>query len=125
MDKTVTFEEIRKNQRNLMMDLDFSQFTELIDIEPKAGSHLIHSMSEPFSEEDIEDYVLRNWMEHFEMHFHQLHASGHMSKDQLIEMIKYIQPRRTIPVHTENQALFKSYFKNVAKIEKGKQYYLK
>jgi len=32
------------------MDLDFFQFAELIDIKPEKGSHLIHSMSEPFSE---------------------------------------------------------------------------
>src|SRR5208283_2810716 len=55
MDKMVTHQYVHKNQSKLIMDLDFYQFAELIDIKPKAGSHFIHSMSEPFSEEDIED----------------------------------------------------------------------
>lgn len=124
MDKMVTHEFIRKNQKSLIMDMDFSQFAELIDIKPKPGSHFIHSMSEPFSEEDIEDQVMHNWMEHFKMHFHQLHASGHMSKDQLVDLINYIQPQRAFPVHTENQLLFKSYFNNMQTIEIGKEYVL-
>jgi mRNA degradation ribonuclease J1/J2 len=81
-------------------------------------------MSEPFSEEDIEDQVMHNWINHFKMHFHQLHASGHMSKDQLIEMVKEIKPKKAFPVHTENQQLFKTYCNNVQIIEQGKPYKL-
>ena len=77
-------------------------------------------MSEPFSEEDLEDQVMHNWIEHFKMNFHQLHASGHMTKDQLVEMVNYIQPKLTFPVHTENQELFKSYCSNIQLIEQGK-----
>lgn len=80
MSKMVDCKYVRKNQRKLIMDLDFFQFAELIDIKPEEGSHFIHSMSEPFSEEDIEDQVMHNWLNHFKMHFHQVHASGHMSK---------------------------------------------
>jgi len=80
MDKMVDSEYVHKNQRKIIMDLDFYQFAELVDIKPEAGSHLIHSMSEPFSEEDIEDTVMHNWLNHFKLSFHQVHASGHMSK---------------------------------------------
>jgi ribonuclease J len=125
MDKMVTYDYVRKNQKSLIMDLDFTQFTELIDIEPNAGSPFIHSMSEPFSEEDLEDQVMHNWIDHFKMIFHQLHASGHMNKEQLVEMVNYIQPKRAFPVHTENQELFKSYCHNMQTIEKGREYILK
>lgn len=125
MNKIVTHEYIRKNQKNLIMDLDFTQFAELIDIKPKSGSHFIHSMSEPFSEEDIEDKVMHNWIDHFKMHFHQLHASGHMNKQQLVEMVNYIQPKRAYPVHTENQELFKSQCNKIQTIKQGKQYVIK
>ena len=124
MDKMVTHEFIQKNQSMLIMDLDFYQFAELIDIKPKHGSQFIHSMSEPFSEEDIEDQVMHNWVDHFKMHFHQLHASGHMNKDQLVELIKYIAPKRVFPVHTENQELFRNYWENVQTIEYGQRYIL-
>ncbi|MGB8779888.1 MAG: MBL fold metallo-hydrolase [Candidatus Bathyarchaeia archaeon] len=124
MDKMVTHEFIHKNQGKLVMDLDFYQFAELIDIKPEPGSQFIHSMSEPFSEEDIEDAVMHNWIDHFRMHFHQLHASGHLNKDQLVDLINCIQPKQVFPVHTENQQLFGHYFKNAQTIEYAKEYSL-
>jgi len=124
MNKKITHDEVNKNQRHLIMDLEFAQFTELIDIKPDAGSHFIHSMSEPFSEEDVQPEVMQNWMTHFKMHFHQLHASGHISKNQLLEMIDYIKPKRLFPVHTEKQELFKKYCKNSCTLETAKEYTL-
>ena len=113
MNKLVNHDYVRKHQKNLIMDLDFTQLTELLDIKPKAGSHFIHSMSEPFSEEDVQDDVMHNWIDHFKMQFHQMHASGHMSKDSLVEMVNYIQPKKAFPVHTENARLFKETCRNV------------
>jgi len=124
MDKMVTCKFVHKNQSRLIMDLDFYQFAELIDIKPPRGSHFIHSMSEPFSEEDIEDEVLHNWLDHFGMQFHQLHASGHMNKKQLEEFVEHIKPKHVFPIHTENQRLFKEKCKNVQTVEYGKQYIL-
>jgi ribonuclease J len=124
MNRMVTHDDVRKNQNGLLMDLDFYQFTELIDIKPKPGSQFIHSMSEPFSEEDIEDGVMHNWIDHFDMHFHQLHASGHMNKEQLVQAINHIQPKRVFPVHTENQQLFKQYCDNVQILEREKEYFV-
>jgi ribonuclease J len=121
MDKIVTYDYIAKNQKNVIMDLNFNQFTELLDIKPAPGSHFIHSMSEPFSEEDIEDRVMHNWMDYFKLNFHQIHASGHMSKDQLIDTVTEINPKRVLPVHTENQHLFRQYFSNCQKTEPEKQ----
>ena len=125
MDKMVNCEFICKRQSKLMMDLDFNQFTELVDIKPQAGSHFIHSMSEPFSEEDIADTVMHNWLDHFKLHFHQVHASGHMSKEDLVDMVKEIQPKQAFPVHTENQKLFKTYCGNMQTIEQEKAYLLR
>jgi ribonuclease J len=124
MDKMVTHEDVHKNQSKLVMDLDFYQFAELIDIKPNPGSHFIHSMSEPFSDEDITDEVMHNWINHFKMDFHQLHASGHLNKDQIVDLISYIQPKQVFPVHTENQQLFKNYTSNVQIIEHGEEYVL-
>jgi len=124
MNKMVNSEYVHKQQKNLIMDLDFYQFAELVDIKPQPGSHFIHSMSEPFSEEDIEDQVMHDWLDHFKMQFHQVHASGHMSKNQLIETINEIQPKRVFPVHTEHQDLFKNFCSQTQEIEQGKEYLL-
>ncbi len=124
MEKMATYEFVHENQSKLVMDLDFYQFAELIDIKPSPGSHFIHSMSEPYSEEDIEDQVMHNWLNHFKMEFHQLHASGHLNRDQLTSLINYIKPKRIFPIHTENQRLFKKTSSGVQTIEYGKEYTL-
>jgi len=124
MSKMVTAEYVHENQSDLIMDLDFYQFGELIDIKPDEGSHFIHSMSEPFSEEDIEDQVMHNWLNHFKIKFHQLHASGHLSRKELTEMIKQINPKAIYPVHTENPALFRKIDKKTVIAKKGKPYRL-
>jgi mRNA degradation ribonuclease J1/J2 len=80
-------------------------------------------MSEPFSE-DIEDEVMHNWLDHFEMRFHQLHASGHMNRQQITGLINYVKPRRLFPIHTEDQHLFKKLSQPVQTIEYGKKYKL-
>jgi ribonuclease J len=124
MDKMVTYEFVHENQSRLIMDLDFYQFAELIDIKPDSGSHFIHSMSEPFSEEDIEDQVMHNWLDHFKMRFHQLHASGHMNRQQITDLIKYVKPKKVFPIHTENQQLFKKNCKNLQTTKYGRKYTL-
>ena len=124
MDEMVTFEFVHKNQSRLIMDLDFYQFAELIDIKPSPDSHFIHSMSEPFSEEDIKDQVMHNWLDHFKVRFHQLHASGHMNRQQITSLIKHIKPKRIFPIHTEKQQLFKKISENVQTIRYGKEYTL-
>jgi len=124
MEKMVTHEFVHKNQGKLVMDLNFYQFAELIDIKPMQGSHFIHSMSEPYSEEDIEDEVMHNWLNHFKIQFHQLHASGHLNRDQLIDLTNHIQPKKIFPIHTENQQLFKKNCKGIQTIESGKEYIL-
>jgi ribonuclease J len=81
-------------------------------------------MSEPYSEEDIEDEVMHNWLNHFKIQFHQLHASGHLNRDQLIDLANYIQPKKIFPIHTENQQLFKKNCKGIQTIKCGKEYIL-
>ncbi len=122
MDKMVNYKFVHEHQGEIIMDLDFYQFAELIDIRPDPDSHFIHSMSEPYSEEDIEDEVMHNWLRHFKIKFHQLHASGHMNRHQLTALINYIEPKQIFPIHTENQRLFKAIHKNVHLVKLGKRY---
>jgi ribonuclease J len=79
-------------------------------------------MSEPFSEEDIEDRVMQNWLTHFGITFHQLHASGHLNKNELTDMITRMNPKIIFPIHTENPRLFKKKFNNTIIIRKQKPY---
>ncbi|MCW4040458.1 MAG: hypothetical protein NWE83_06875 [Candidatus Bathyarchaeota archaeon] len=122
MDKLVTGQYVQDHQSHLVMDLGFNQFGELIDIQPQRGSPFIHSMSEPFSEEDIEDQVMRNWLQHFGITFHQLHASGHLTRQELTAMITQIRPDRVFPIHTEQPHLFQTLPFPVTTVQQGHTY---
>jgi ribonuclease J len=124
MAKMVDSAYVHAHQRDLVMDLGFFQFGELIDIQPERGCHFIHSMSEPFSEEDIEDAVMHTWLNHFGIQFHQLHASGHLNRQELTTMIERIRPQHVYPVHTEHPELFTRSFDNAVQVEPQRAYAL-
>ena len=79
-------------------------------------------MSEPFSEEDIEDQVMHNWLKHFGITFHQLHASGHLNRQELTAMITQIHPDRVFPIHTEQPHLFQTLPFSVTTVQQGHTY---
>jgi len=113
LDKAVNFHYVNKNQAKVIFNLDLVGFTELIDIRPSDGGHFIHSMSEPFSEEDLDKEVMHRWLDHFDLKFHQIHASGHCPSKDLSELINQIQPKRLMPIHTEHPELFTQLFRNL------------
>ena len=109
----LTADDIKKRPTEYILQVDFWHLTELIDIEPPKGSPFIHSKSEPFDEEDIADVVLDNWLRRFNLVRHQLHASGHMSEQEIAEMVTKIRPRIVIPVHTQHPDRFARFSRNV------------
>ncbi|MCW4014426.1 MAG: MBL fold metallo-hydrolase [Candidatus Bathyarchaeota archaeon] len=124
LDRLVTAEEVKRFPTRYLVNLDFYSFTELIDIRPEAGSHFIYSMSEPFTDEDLEEEVLHNWLDHFGLKYHQLHASGHMSKGDLREALEIVNPGTVYPVHTEGAERFRDIFGSVVPPVKGRTYSL-
>jgi len=97
---------VRKHQAGLILHTDFFQLTELIDILPEKDSLFIRSKSEPFEEDDLQEEVLKKWVEWFKLDFRQAHASGHASMPEIFGMVDRISPGVVIPVHTEHPELF-------------------
>lgn len=111
----VNFDYVHENQSKVLLYLGFYHFAELVDIRPSPGGHFIHSRSEPMSEEEPEARVMPNWLEHFKLQFHQIHASGHCSKEEIEETLRKIRPNVVYPIHSEYPELFKS-FKGIGKV---------
>ena len=89
-----------------MLALDLAHFPELFDLRPPSGTPFIHSMSEPFSEDDVDDRVMHNWLDHFGLTFHQMHASGHASGAELLEILHRVGAKTVYPIHTEHPEAF-------------------
>ena len=116
--------EIRKNQEKYILCFSFYDLNELLDIEPLEKSSYIYSSSEAFGEEDYFSFErLLNWLEFFKLDVYGikrtengidfpkgLHASGHVSGNDLFKVIENIDPERIIPVHTTNPEWFRKNF---------------
>ncbi len=123
LSKCVDSNYVASHQNECILELDFFQLTELIDVQPKGGA-CIHSMSEPFEEDPISqvsDQVLHNWTDAFNFSYHQLHASGHASMQEILEFVKQINPKKVLPVHTHAPELFKKSGVEAIQAEKGKK----
>jgi ribonuclease J len=100
----------------------------LNDIKPKGGTY-IHSSSEPYDEEQIIDFKrLYNWLSFYRLDIrgfkikktedediqvemeNGFHSSGHMTIDEIKEMVDEIKPKTILPVHTSNPKWFKDEF---------------
>ena len=106
LDDAIDAALVTRRGSKVLLQLDLAQFPEMIDIRPPKGSPFIHSMSEPFSEEDVDHDVLLRWLDHFGMGYHQLHASGHCSGPELLDIVRTMAPGTVFPIHTEHPKAF-------------------
>jgi len=118
--KMIKAEDIAKDQKRYLMHMGFNKLIELVYIQPKDADY-IYSSSEHFlegEENEEERKVLENWMEHFKVRFHKAHCSGHASKKDIAHIIKEIDPKILIPIHTDDPGAFKAIHKDVRLPEK-------
>jgi ribonuclease J len=122
LDDAVDAPWVKHHGSELLLSLEMSHFAELIDLRPDPGSPYIHSMSEPFSEDDVDDQVLHHWLDHFGLSFHQYHASGHASGPELESIVKALRPETVYPVHTEHPEAFQGWAARTVSPELGTTY---
>jgi ribonuclease J len=106
-DKLVRASEIHEHPERFIVQLDFYDLNELIDIDAPPGGTCFLMKTEPFDDDgNIERKVLDNWMARFDLRLVEAHSSGHASGADLVSMIDRIKPRLLIPVHTESPGSF-------------------
>jgi ribonuclease J len=107
-ENTVNYKDIKENPNEYIFGCDFFELKELIDIKPENGLY-IWSKTEPFNEEMTIDFEkVKNWINHFNLKLivKGMHGSGHANGNEIIEMIREIQPEKLYPIHTEKKELF-------------------
>jgi len=122
LDEAIDAAEIRARGERYLLALDLLHFPELIDLRPPRGTPFLHSMSEPFSEDDVDDRVMHNWLDHFGLAFHQMHASGHASASELLAIVRSVRAANVYPIHTEHPEAFGSSDAGVRLAELGVRY---
>ncbi len=118
----VRCDHLRRDRGDYLIYLDFFSLGELIDIEPPAGSVMLHSQTEPFNEEMEFDFErLRNWLNRFGIRYEHAHSSGHIYGDRLREVIQELSPEVLIPIHTEHPEAFAGLAQEVLIVEDGEE----
>ena len=103
----ITYKELQKNPEKYVVSMNMWEIKQLIDIQPKQAIW-IKSSCEPFNEEmEIDEERKRHWLDHFNIKEYSAHASGHASGLELTDLIKQIQPKTLIPIHTQHPTYFK------------------
>jgi len=108
LDGALAASDVRAHGERYLLALDLTHFPEMIDLRPPKGSPFVHSMSEPFSEDDVDDRVMHNWLDHFGLRFHQMHASGHASGHELRTIVRDLGAAHVYPIHTEHPEAFRA-----------------
>ncbi len=122
-DNIMTAEEIKKNQSDLIVFLNFWNFGHMIDIQPEPGSVFVHSLSEPFNEEmAISHEREEKWIEHFKLEALHAHCSGHASGPELKEEIEKINAKKIFPIHTEHPGMFRALSSKTKMVKYAKEY---
>jgi ribonuclease J len=118
----LNYRDIKSAQNEYMLYCSYFMLNELIDIKPNVGSKYIRSVCEPFDEEmALDERRVRNWLSLMSLDGpHQIHASGHASGPELFEALERINPKKILPIHTENADLFQNRFSQNIRVELGK-----
>ena len=90
--------ELRRRKGNLVMCFRNSMIQELADTGCLEGARLIYSLWPGYLERSEPD--LRSWCTDHGVAFEVIHTSGHADARDLERLVKGINPRQLVPIHT-------------------------
>ena len=118
----VTPRDLRRDQAGYVCCFSFLDINELIDVRPEPGGLYLYSSSEAYGEEQrIDIRRLLNWLEFYGLRSigvpdpttgrareggQGLHASGHATGPDLLDVVRTISPRVLVPIHTEHPEFY-------------------
>jgi ribonuclease J len=110
--------EVKRIQNKVVLATSFSDLNELHTMKPAPGSSFVLSSSEPFNEEmEIEYDKFVNWLDHFGLPMYHIHCSGHMMPTEIKQVIRKINPKMLLPIHTEHAELYAKFVSDIAAVE--------
>ncbi len=119
---SILVRDVRDEPDGYVVFMDFYHLQALADLQPPAGSVFLRSMVEPFNEDmQLDEVRVNNWMERFGLEVAQVHASGHACGEDLERIVRTVEPRVVVPIHTERPDAFATFHGDVRPPELGKR----
>lgn len=112
--------DIVKNAEKFIVHLSFWRMNELFDLTPLKGARWIRCATEPYNDDMKADLVCqRRWLDSFDVDHNvrltkeeevgllpgKTHVSGHGARPDLVTLIRDVNAKTLIPVHTEEEHL--------------------
>lgn len=86
---------------------------------------LIYSMWDGYIKKEDKLQTLLKELKYMDIDFIELHTSGHADLEAMKKLNKYVEPNKTIIIHTTNRSEGINIFNNVQKIDEGVYYPVK
>ncbi len=107
-DNAVTSADVAAAPHAYLFSMSYWTINELFDVFPdrKKGGVYIHSMTQPFNDEmEISDRKLQRWLDAFRLERHTTHVSGHLSEEDVQNVLEEIGAKTLVPIHSESPDL--------------------
>ena len=117
-EKRIYLDEIRENTKDFLMTFRPMMMPDLEKANCLSDASLIYSMWEGYLDKGDND--IREWCKRYEINFHISHTSGHSDLMGMEQLVKSINPKKLIPIHTLKPELYNEHFRNVQLVSDGK-----
>lgn len=105
-DNVIIAQDLVNKPHKYVVSMNMWEINSLLDIKPK-DAIWIKSSCEPFTDDmELDEERKKNWLKKFNIKEYYAHASGHASGKEIKKMIKDLNPKHVIPVHTEHSNEF-------------------
>lgn len=95
---------------------------QMLQMEQRIEGTYIYGKAEPFNEETEFSYkILMNWLELSGLRLEFAHTSGHIKREHLEDVVKTLNPKTLIPIHTTAEKPFDGMHPNIRVLPLGKR----
>jgi mRNA degradation ribonuclease J1/J2 len=105
-----------------MLQLDFPDLGELVEINPAAHTVFIQSGGEPLGQYDPNYTVLMKWVKDFRLDFYRIATPGHASELDIKDLVMRADPSVLVPMHSKAPEALNGYIKDTIALKKGVTY---
>jgi ribonuclease J len=114
--------DIAAEPEKYMLQLDFADLGELVEISPAPHTVFIQSGGEPLGQYDPNYAVLMKWVKDFRMDFYRITTPGHASELDIKDLVVRADPSVLVPMHSKSPETLDGYIKDTVALKKGVTY---
>lgn len=122
--KKIEIKAIKEQLNNIVMLVRPSMLYDLKNrIKNLQNAIFIHSMWKGYWDDSTLD-KFKNFIKEQGMRLNFVHTSGHACKKEILFLLEELKPKMVLPIHTENPAMFKSFYQNIILLNDKEEYFL-